>query len=187
MANIIDNIRSCIVRIVAPGDTLRFSGLVRVRELPRDCDLTDFMEWWPRLAANERDRYTVYEHKNVLTSAGRAQLLTYIGSSTATTLGFAQFFAVGTFPINAVSPGDTSVQTEIFRAVPGSQTITGTQIDISTYFGPSQANGTYTNAGLYGINATSTIGSGTLMTHTLYAYTKPNGTPITNDYLISLQ
>lgn len=186
--NIIENARSVLIRILIPDQQfIRFEGLVRVRELPRDCELQDFMEWWPRLTQRERERYTVYEHKNLLTTAGRNQLLTYISNSGGTTLAFAQYFSVGTFPITSVSPGDSSVQTEIFRAVPNSAVITGTQVDISTFFGASQANGNYTNAGLYGLNATSTLGSGTLMTHTLYSYSKANGTPITNDYLVNLQ
>lgn len=188
ISTIAENVRTALIRIlIKDTEHLRFSGLVRVRELPRDCALSDFLEWWPRLTERERERWTAYERKNVLTLAGRAQLLTYLSSSTATTLGFAQYFAVGTFPIISVSAGDTSIQSEIFRAVPNTSVITGNQVDISTYFGPSQANGIYTNAGLFGINASSTLNSGTLMTHTLYSYAKSNGTPITNDYLVTLQ
>lgn len=159
-------------------------GIVKVRELPRDLTLEEYLTWWPRLTERERECYTTHEAHNILTLNGFNQLLTYVASSTATTLGFSQYFAVGTFPIISVQAGDTSVQGELFRAVPQSTTITGNQLTLSTYFGPSQANGIYTNAGLYGVNATATIGSGTLMTHTLYAYTKSNGTPISNDYII---
>lgn len=161
-------------------------GIVKVRELPRDITMQDYLEWWPRLTEREKERYTAHEAHNVLTLNGFNQLLTYVASSTATTLGFGQYFAVGTFPIISVQAGDTSVQGEIFRAVPTSSTITGNQLTLSTFFGSAQANGLYTNAGLYGVNATSTSGSGTLMTHTLYSYTKSNGTPISNDYIIVL-
>jgi len=37
------------------------------------------------------------------------------------------------------------------------------------------------------VNASATANSGTLMTHTLYAYLKVDGTAISNDYLIILQ
>ena len=161
-------------------------GIVKVRELPKDITIQDYLEWWPRLTERERERYTATEHHNVLTLNGFNQLLTYVSSANATTLGFSQYFAVGTLPIISVQAGDTSVQGELFRAVPTSSTITGNQLTLSTFFGSAQGNGTYTNAGLYGVNATATSGSGTLMTHTLYSYTKSNGTPISNDYIIVL-
>lgn len=178
--------RSLIISVQSRTNT-KFTGIVKVRELPRDCTLEDFLEWWPKLTEREKERWTAYEHKNTLTTAGRNQILSYIASSTSTTLGFGQYFSVGTFPINSVSPGDGSVSGELYRAVPNTATIIGTQLDLATYFGPSQAVGLLTNAGLYGINASATLGSGTLMTHTLYSYNKVNGTPINNDYLINLQ
>lgn len=186
--HIVEHVRTVLIRVLLKdAEMLHFTGLVKVRELPRDCAFADFMAWWPRLTERERERWTAYEHRNVLTSSGRTQLLTYASSGLATTLGFAQEFSVGTSPIISVSAGDTSVQGELYRSAPTTTTITGNQVDISTYFGPSQANGNYTNAGLYGVNATSTLGTGTLMTHTLYTYTKSNGVPITNDYIITLQ
>lgn len=161
-------------------------GIVKIRELPRDITIEEYLEWWPRLTERERERYTAAEFRNILTQSGRNQLLTFIGSGNTMVQGFSQFFSVGTSPIIAVSAGDTSVQGELFRAAPTTTTITGNQITISTVFGSAQANGNYTNAGLYGVNATSTLGTGTLMTHTLYTYTKTNGTQISNDYLVVL-
>lgn len=162
-------------------------GLVKVRELPHGCTQEDFVAWWPRLTDTERERYTAYEDHNILTLNGYNQLLTYISANTATTLGFSQYFSVGTFPIISVQAGDTSVAGEIYRAVPTSATITGNQLTLSTYFGPSQGNGLLTNAGLYGVNASAPLGTGTLMTHTLYMYDKVNGQAVSNDYLIILQ
>lgn len=188
LTNIIEHVRTVAIRILIPDrNRLGLDGLVKIRELPYGCEMADFLEMWEKMTPREKERMTVYEHHNTITSAGRTQALTYLSSSTATTLGFAQYFAVGTFPINSVSPGDTSVQTEIFRAVPQTITITGTQADVATMFGSAQANGTYTNCGLYGINATSTSGSGSLMTHSIYQYTKANGQAIVNDYLLNLQ
>jgi hypothetical protein len=181
-----EKLRQILIRILLGGEYVKFTGVVRVRELPRGIERADFMEWWPRADERERERYTVYEHQNILTSIGRTQLLTYIASNSAVTQGFAEFFSVGTFPITSVSSGDTGVQSEIFRAVPNNIVIAGQQVDISTFFGASQANGNYTNAGLYGGSATGILGSGTLYTHTLYQYNKQNGQAITNDYLIQL-
>lgn len=188
ITSIIENIKTVAVRILIPyANRVGIDGHILLRELPPGCELEDFLDMWPKLSLKERDRYSVAEHRNTLTSAGRAQVLTYLSSSYATTLGFAQQFSVGTFPINTVSPGDSAVQGEIFRATPQTATITGTQVDVSTFFGPSQANGLYTNCGLYGLAATSTLGTGTLMTHSLYKYNKVNGVPIVNDYLLNQQ
>ena len=185
LTTIAEHARTALIRILLKNqDALFVTGIIKARALPHGCELSDFLNWWPRVSEHDRDLWTVYEHKNMLTTTGRNQALTYLGSSTSTTLGFAQYFAVGNFGINTVSPGDSSVQGEFFRAVPN--TITGTQVDISTFFGPTQGVGLITNAGLFGINATSTSGSGTLMTHALYNYTKPSGTPVTFDYLINL-
>src|SRR5438445_3848299 len=166
---------------------IKFTGIVKARELPAGCTREDFLGWWPRLSEKERERYTAYEHKNILTNSGRNQLLNFIASNNVVVGAFAQYFAVGTFPITSVSPGDTQVQTEIFRAVPTLITLTGQQVNISTYFGPSQANGNYTNCGLWGINASATLSSGTLMTNALYTYSKINNQAITNDYLHVVQ
>lgn len=182
-----ENVGEVLVRLLVGGDVVKFVGIARVRELPLGIELPDFVEWWPRLTEKEKDRYTVARHKNALTTLGRNQFLNFAASNNAVIGAFAQFFSVGTLPITSVSPGDIQVQTEIFRAVPTLITLTGQQVNISTYFGPSQANGNYTNCGLYGVNATGTLGTGTLHTHALYAYNKVNGQAITNDYLVVMQ
>lgn len=177
-------------------EQLHFSGVIRARVPPFETR-EEWAYWWlpemvggkivrvARMSEREKERYTVYEARNMLMLAGRTQILTYIGSNNGNSTGFAQYFAVGTFPINKLTAGDTSLQGELFRAIPSTSAISGTQIDVSTFFGSSQAVGTYTNAGLFGNGATGTSGSGTLMTHSLYAYTKPNTNPLVNDYLIT--
>lgn len=132
------------------------------------------------------------EAHNVITTNGRDQILSYIGDNTlsggntGTIVPFAQYFSVGTGAIAQVSAGDTGMIGELFRAVPSSALISGNAVSISTFFGATQANGTYTNAGLFGNNATSSLGSGTLLTHAFYAYTKTNGNTLTTSYLINL-
>lgn len=182
-----ETIRQTLVRSLVGGEYIKFTGVVCARELPSGITLPEFLAWWPHLSEKERDRYTAARHENALMASGRAQLLTFASSNNAVVGAFAQYFSVGTSPLTSVSPGDAAVQGEIFRAAPTAVTITGQQVNVSTYFGPSQANGNYSNAGLYGSNATATLGSGTLMTHTLYSYNKTNGQAITNDYLLNLQ
>ena len=94
---------------------------------------------------------------------------------------------MGTGAINLVQAGDTTLVTELYRAVPSSYSVTGNTVDISTFFSTSNGNGTLTNCGLFGIAATGTANSGTLMTHALLNnYVKSNTNTVTFDYLITL-
>lgn len=167
-----------------------FVGHIRVIEHPEGMLLEEYTRWWASLTDGEQRRYKEShlgaETHNLLTVSGRTQLLSYIGSNAAVNAPFSQYLAIGNFPIANVSGGDTSVQGEIYRQIPNSAVVTGTQIDVQTVIGNSTANGSWTNVGLYGINATSSSGSGTLMTHALLTYTKVNGVGVTIDYLINL-
>lgn len=173
-------------------------GILRTRELPENWDEATFRYWWldeknsdgmvvrrARMSPKEKDRYTVMEAENLITTNGRTQLLTYLGESAGTAILFSKWFAVGTGAITSVSPSDTSLSTELYRLQPTGTSITGTQQDVSILFTTSNGNGTWTNAGFFGNAATSTPGSGTLYTHVLYSYTKTTGS-VTNDYLYIL-
>jgi hypothetical protein len=176
-------------------------GVLRVRELPVDWDEETFRYWWgnqldedgkiigpPRMSLKEKDRYTVYEQKNSIMTAGITALLTLAGvNSLSGQFPWGQYFSVGTGGITGITPSDNSVAGENFRKISTLSTITGNQNDISTFFAQSEGNTTYTNAGLYGgSGASSTNGTGTLYAHVLYPYTKSSANPITNDYVIQL-
>ncbi len=184
-----------------PTEYLRVTGIVRFRRIPDDWSEEDYRHWWlpewnndgtkiireARMTPRDKDRWTVHEVKNILTTSGRTEILTYLSSTAANTPAFAQQFALGTGTINQVSPGDSLLQGEIFRAAPNTATITGTQLDLATLIGSTQAVGTLTNAGLFGISATSTTNSGTLMTHTLLNnFSKASGQTYTADYLLNI-
>ena len=177
-------------------EALHIAGLIRARAVPFDSE-EEWRYWWlpeikdgkivrpARMSEQEKDRYTVAEAHNILTSNGIGAVLGYIGSSSGSTEQFAEQIAIGDIAINSVSAGDTSLAGEIFRAAPSLSNITGVQIDLSTFIGSTQAAGNWTNVGLFGNGATSSSGSGTLMTHSLFTYTKVNGVPISTDYLIT--
>lgn len=176
-----------IITVHDTQDELFYLGRILIRELPAHWDREMFEFWYPRMKERERARYTVGEIKNLITTAGRTQVLTFIGNPSSNTAAFSQYFAVGTFPINSVQPGDTAVNGELFRAIPSSFTVSGNTVDVSTFFSTAQGNGTLTNCGLFGVNATGAGGSGTLMTHALLNnYVKDNAHTVTFDYLITL-
>lgn len=165
-------------------ERVKYLGIVRARLLPAEWTLEDYLKYYPRMTSRERNRLTVYEAENMLMTAGRTQMLTQLFGTAPAAFGLQ--FSVGTGAISGVTSADTGIPNEFFRAAPSTGTTTGNQIDISTFFGALQANTTYTNAGLWGGAATGTLGSGTLMTHVLYALTKTSANSLTNDYLIQL-
>ncbi|SRR6266851_5712852 len=165
------------------SDTLTMSGLLRIYEIPDD--LLDGKQW-RRLTLKEKEREgrLVVEAHNMIMSAGRTQILSFIGASGSTN-AFAQYYAVGTGTVYSINTGDASLASELFRAIPASFSVVGNAVTISTSFSTSQANGAYTNAGVFGNNATSTPGSGVLMAHVLYSYVKTSSINIFNDYTIT--
>ena len=171
-----------------PRDKILFLGKIKLRVLPGDLTLAEFLDWWPRLTEKERDRYTEYETRNLITTAGRSQVLTYIGAPNLSSpvVPFSQYFSVGTGPTLTVNPGDSHINTELTRLVPSTYTVSGNGVDISTFFGTSQGNGTWSNCGLFGNNATATLGTGTLLTHALFSYVKTNTQAVTCDYIVTL-
>jgi hypothetical protein len=180
---------------------IKVAGIIRFRRIPDDWSEEEYRRLWlPEwnddhtkiireaiITPKEKERYTVGEYHNILTTSGRQEILTYLASTAANTPAFGQYFALGTGAIQTVSPGDSQLQGEIFRAAPSTATITGTQLDLATLISASQAVGTLTNGGLFGISATSSSNTGTLMTHSLVNnFVKDNSHTYTIDYLLSI-
>ncbi len=182
-----------------PGKGKQFAeGIIRVRRLPDDWSEDDYRFWWlpekdsegrvirpARMSPREKDRYTTDVFENQIMTAARTQVLTYIGSSTGNTTGFAKYLAIGTGAIQAPNPNDTTLATETFRKAQAANTVQGTQVDVNFALVAADANVTMTNCGLFGNTATATLGSGTLYTKALFSYTKGNYS-IAIDYLINL-
>jgi hypothetical protein len=181
-------------------DGVNIKGIIRIRELP-DPDWTpeQYAYWWldefdadgrrvriAKMTQREKDRYTVYEASNLVMTAGITQILTFIGNSASNTAAFSQYIAIGTGSIFTVNANDSTLATEFFRKAVTGYSTSGNQVDVSTNLLTTDAVGTWTNMGLYGVAATGTANSGTLMTHVLVAYTKPSATR-TADYLITAQ
>jgi hypothetical protein len=181
-----------------PGKPKFAEGIIRVRRIP-EWTPEEYAYWWlpetdghgkilrpARISEREKEReYQIDEFENLITTNGRTNVLTYIGSSTGSTTQWSQYFAVGTGAITAVSASDTSLSNEVYRVAQSSFSVSGTQVDVNFQIGTSQAQFAYTNAGLYGNSASSTLGSGTLMTHALFSYSK-GAWAISCDYLVNL-
>jgi hypothetical protein len=194
-------LRYLIEHLGLPPEYLKVTGTIRFRRIPDDWTEEAYRYWWlpewnngstkiireARISQAEKDRYTVHEAHNLLTTNGRTNILTYMSSTAANTSAFAQWFAVGTFPLVTVSPGDTALGTELYRIQPSTATITGTQLDIESVLGSANAVGTLTEAALFGVNGTSTANSGTMQTHALLnSFVKANGVVYNVSYLLNL-
>ena len=179
-------------------DTFAFTGILKIREIPADWTPAEYRHWWcdersssgrvirrAAMSEAEKERWTVWEGSNMLMNAGRTQILTFMGQLTAPA-SFSQFYAVGTGTIYSVQPSDTTLATELFRLAPASFSIVGNAVTVSTVFSTSQGNGTWSNAALFGVNATSTANSGVMMTHILCSYIKTSASAIVSDYVMSL-
>jgi hypothetical protein len=195
-------LRYLITRLGVPLESIHVEGIIRFRRIPDDWSEAEYRHWWlpewnsdhtkiireARLTPADKDRFTAHEVHNILTTNGRTYILTYMASSASNTSAFAQYFAVGNFPISTVAPGQTGLVNEIFRGQPSTVTITGTSVDIATILGASQAVGTLYEAGLFGNNATSTANSGTMMTSAMLGgFVKANGPVYSCDYVLNLQ
>lgn len=179
-------------------ETKQFAeGIIRVHRLPFDND-EEYEYWWlpktngrgkilrpARMGQREKARYLEVEGHNQIMNAGRSAVLSYIGSASGSTTQWSQYLAIGNGAITAVSPTDTNLANEVFRKTPSSFSVVGTQVDITTQLGSTDAQTSITNVGLFGGGASSTLGSGTLMTHALFSYTK-GAYAVNVDYIVNL-
>ncbi len=175
-------------------------GTLRFYRIPDEWDEDDFRYWWcpetdrrgnilrpARISKADKESCFVLEHivHNQIMNAGRSQILSYIGSSSGSSTAWAQYFAIGTGALTATTPSDTTLANEVFRKAPATYSTSGTEVDINIQLGSTDAEYTYTNAGIFGNGATATLGTGTLETHALFSYTK-GAYAIAIDYLINL-
>lgn len=170
-----------------PQDSLHIEGIVRIYALPEDlADEAAYKRWWATFSESEKERFSTLkgEFRNIITSAGRTQVLTFMGN-TGTTTAFAQQFAVGTGAISKVDAADNALAGELYRNAPSSYSVVGNAVTVSTLIDASHGIGTWSNCGFFGNGATSTSGSGTLMTH-LLSYHTHTATAETADYTMSL-
>jgi hypothetical protein len=174
-------------------------GIIRARQLPENWSVEEFRYRWllepdvdgnfigkARIGYKERQRFTVEEQENLITTNGISNILTFLGLSSGTATLFFKVLSVGTGLISGVDVSDTSVTTELKRLAPTGTLVTGNQQDVSVLFGTADGNGTWTNCGVYGGTASTTLATGTLETHALFSYVKANTYTTTVDYCFIL-
>lgn len=177
---------------------IKFEGKLKIYKIPSQWTDENYAYWWlpetdgkgniirpARLSDEEKEQYLEAEGHNQITNVGRAQTLAYIGSPSGSATQWAQQFAIGTGAITSTSPIDTSLSNEVFRRAPTSFSVTGTVVTINIILGATDAQVSMTNGGIYGAGASSTLGSGSLLTHCLFSYTK-GAYGVAISYLVNL-
>lgn len=119
---------------------------------------------------------------NLITTTGISLLLTNMAVASLSNQPFSQILSVGNGAITGVTRADTAVAGDGFttgaRKAPTSLSHVGFLITLLINFGTGDAVGTLTNVGMYGYNvlgsqnATTTAGTGSLMTHALFPFVK---------------
>lgn len=176
----------------------KLEGKLRIYRPPSHWTDKDYVYWWlpetddkgnilrpARLSDKEKEQYFETEGNNQITNVGRAQALAYLGSPSGSSTQWAQQFAIGTGAITSTSPLDTSLSNEVFRRAPISFSVTGTQVTINITLGATDAQVAMTNGGIYGNSASSTLNSGSLLTHCLFSYVK-GAYSVAISYIINL-
>jgi hypothetical protein len=170
-------------------DFIKIEGIIRIRELPIDCTEEDFKAWWPRLAEQEKDRYTVDRFHNLITAGGKTALINYLKTLPAT-VGtqlnnvdpFGEKMALGNGVVTGIFASDTSIFGLLSNKNITSASGNSNQVDYSTFFASTDISSsiTLTNGGLFGGS-----GANVLLTHFACSYTT-TANPFTFDYLINL-
>lgn len=199
-------------QIELPGESLGIKGHLAIIELPHDMSDEELADWLnpvtelgedglyhvikpAKISEEERARRTALEAENLLTNAGIAQFLNNLMAPGQGLLQpFSQIFAVGNGAIAGVTRSDTAVAGDGFttgtRKVPTGTGLVGLTTTLSMSYASGDAQGSWTNAGLFGFNvntlqqASTTANTGQLNTHVLFNYVK-GAVAIAVSYVIS--
>lgn len=178
-------------------DTLGIHGIITLYEIPSQWTDQDFATLWPIMHKEEKRSRQILEVENLITNAGIATLLNNMSvAGQGNMQPFAQILSVGNGTLSGVTRADTSVVGDGFvptaRKAPASFRVSGFSTIVLFNFAATDAVGTWTNCGVYGMNvsgaqqATTTPATGQLNTHVLFSYVKNNSTAIGINYTFLL-
>ncbi len=162
-------------------DTIKIEGTIYVYEVPWETKAETAL-YLPKMSKREKDKLLVARGKNLLTNAGKSLVLTFLGTPGAMSANtqYAEIFSLGSGVIAGVQATDTSVVGEYStcRQAPDGFTVIAPSTTITTTYTGSNGNASISNCGLYGENASTTNGTGTLHNHALITYSKGTGTSV---------
>lgn len=177
-------------------DSIGIHGIITLHEIPNEWDDEAFKYWWcpvtdptgeivipARISDEAKAQRIVKRAENLITNTGIALILTNLSVAGQGSMNpVTQILSVGNGAVSGVTRADVAVAGDGFgtnaRKAPSSFSRVGFQTTIVTNYASGDANGTWTNIGFYGFNtgssqaATTTTGTGALMTHALFSFTK---------------
>ena len=187
-----------------------YTGSFKIRRHPQEWTDKEFEYWWcderdergcvirpARMSQREKDRYNEVlldewgretdEIYNLITNNGITILLNNAAFQVNTSMiPFTQILEVGSGSISGVARTDIAIAGALTpRKAPANFITAGTQVDISFAFLAGDAVATWTNVGLWGNGATTTAGTGVMMTHALFTYVKAS-IAVTFDYFLTI-
>lgn len=123
--------------------------------------------------------------KNLITTAGKNSIAAALQGTTANNQGIITYCAVGT-DSTAPAASNTDLGAELFRKLISVRSVTNNAALFQTYFTTSEAIGTLREAGLFGDDASSTPGSGTLFAHVAINRTKTANDTLTLNWTVTI-
>lgn len=121
---------------------------------------------------------------NVFCNSGKESIAERIARQT-TTKGRITYFATGT-GAGTPAASDTTLFTELFRKPISVVDVNSNVAHFTTYLSTSESNGTLTEVGLFGDNASATANSGVLYAHTDITKTKTTNDTLTVEWAITI-
>jgi hypothetical protein len=126
----------------------------------------------------------VYHILNVVVQAGKVSIARRLGNAEAG-YGKITYCATGT-NVAAPAASDAQMGTELFRKAISVVTLNSNVVTFTTYFATSESNGTLKEVGLFGDDATSAAGSGTMYAHTAITRTKTSSDTLTIEWSVTV-
>jgi len=178
-------------------DTIGIHGIITIHEIPEWTD-EELAYWWSRMSDEAKAQRQVKEPvHNLLTNTGvNLFLANNSKASQGSMFPWSQILSVGNGAFTGASRELIAVSGDGFasgsRKVPASDSQIGFQSTLVFNFGTGDAVGTWTNAGLYGYktstaqDATTTAGTGALMTIAAYPFVK-GSVAYAVQYVLTLQ
>jgi hypothetical protein len=183
-------------------DRLGICGIITLHRIPDEWTDEEFRYWYcpvtapdgsilqeARLSDAVKRRWQIplddgrMQAENILTNTGIRLLLANMSVAGQGSMNpFFQILSVGNMAIAGVTRADTAVAGDGFatgaRKAPASFSTTGFSTTVVTNYASTDAIGSWTNIGVYGYKtassqaATTTAGTGALMTHAQFSYSK---------------